>query len=80
MTQSKIEIELSWTEEDVTVRVVDDGEGVSPEVLPFLFDAFGPSTATKGNGLGLHVSREAAVAQGGALVLESTGPTGPSSH
>ena len=76
VARSKIEIEPSWTASEVTVRVADDGTGVSPEVLPFLFDAFGPTTASNGNGLGLHVSREAAVAQGGALVLESTGPEG----
>ena len=58
------------------MRVVDDGPGVSPEVLARLFEAFGPSTAQKGSGLGLHVSREAARAQGGDLVLESTGPEG----
>ena len=57
-------------------RVVDDGAGVSPEVLPRLFEAFGPTTGATGNGLGLHISREAARAQGGDLVLESTGPEG----
>ena len=57
-------------------RVIDDGPGVSPEVLPRLFEAFGPTAGRMGNGLGLHVSREAARAQGGDLVLESTGPDG----
>ena len=56
--------------------MVDDGPGVSPEVLPRLFEAFGPTAGRLGNGLGLHVSREAARAQGGDLVLESTGPDG----
>ena len=73
---SGIEIRLGGDEDDLTVRVVDDGPGVSPEVLARLFEAFGPSTAQKGSGLGLHVSREAARAQGGELVLESTGPEG----
>ena len=45
-------------------------------VLPRLFEAFGPTAGRLGNGLGLHVSREAARAQGGDLVLESTGPDG----
>ncbi len=56
-------------------RVVDDGPGIGPDVLPRLFEAFGP-TARAGNGLGLHISREAARAQGGDLVLEATGPDG----
>ena len=54
------------TSDDLTVRVVDDGAGVSPEVLARLFEAFGPSTALRrAAGSGLHVSREAARAQGG---------------
>ncbi len=76
VARSAIEIQHSRDDDHVTVRVIDDGPGVSAEVLPWLFDAFSPSTASKGSGLGLHVSREAARAQGGELVLESTGPTG----
>ena len=76
VARSSIEIQHSGDEDNVTVRVIDDGPGVSTEMLPSLFDAFGPSTATKGNGLGLHVSREAARAQGGELELESTGTEG----
>lgn len=60
----------------VEVRVRDDGPGVAAHVLPGLFAAFGPSEGGAGNGLGLHVSREAARAQGGDLRLEHTGPDG----
>ena len=73
---ARIEIRLGGDEEDLALRVVDDGPGVSAEVLAKLFEAFGPSTAQKGSGLGLHVSREAARAQGGDLLLESTGAEG----
>ena len=73
---SAIEIRLERDADTVTVRVADDGTGVSSDVLPWLFDAFSPSTAAHGSGLGLHVSREAARAQAGELTLESTGPTG----
>ncbi len=68
VARSGIEIRLGGDEHDLIVRVIDDGPGVSPEVLARLFEAFGPSTAQKGSGLGLHVSREAARAQGGELV------------
>ncbi len=71
-----IEIQLETDEDALVVRVADDGTGVAPEVLPSLFDAFGATTASRGNGLGLHVSREAARAQGGTLALESTGAEG----
>ena len=72
---SSIAIVLELAQDVVTARVVDDGAGVHPDVLPHLFEPFGPS-AGPGNGLGLHVSREAARAQGGDLCLESTGPEG----
>ena len=74
--RSSIEIRLGLDGDTVVARVVDDGAGVSPEVLPRLFEAFGPTAGATGNGLGLHISREAARAQGGDLVLESTGPEG----
>ncbi len=76
VARSKVEIQLSGDHDDLLVRIVDDGPGVSPEVLPSLFEAFGSTTAVRGNGLGLHVSREAASAQGGSLELESSGPEG----
>ena len=60
------------------IAIIDhiDLDRVSAEVLPRLFEAFGPTGEGMGNGLGLHVSREAARAQGGDLVLESSGPDG----
>ena len=74
--RTAVEIRLDVEDDLLVARVVDDGPGVSPEVLPRLFEAFGPTAGRLGNGLGLHVSREAARAQGGDLVLESTGPDG----
>ncbi len=60
------------------VAVTDDGPGVSEHVRPQLFMPYGPSDRTDGgsHGLGLFVSRETARAQGGDLVLESTGEGG----
>ena len=62
--------------DSVEVRVRDDGTGVASQVLPELFSAFGPSEDRVGNGLGLHVSREAARAQGGDLWLERSDDSG----
>ncbi len=79
-SRTEVEIEAitsdsgTLTGYDVVVR--DDGAGIVPRVLPHLFSPFSPSDELSGNGLGLHVSREAARAQGGDLVLERTGHTG----
>ena len=71
-----VEIQRTPGSDFLVARVVDDGPGISEEILPRLFEAFGPTAGKMGNGLGLHVSREAARAQGGDLVLESSGSEG----
>jgi two-component system C4-dicarboxylate transport sensor histidine kinase DctB len=57
--------------------VVDRGPGISPGVLPRLFEPFVTAKpAGDGMGLGLFVSRHLLRAAGGDLRLLSTGPTG----
>jgi signal transduction histidine kinase len=60
----------------VDVLVLDDGPGVSSDVLPHLFSAYSPSEGLQGSGLGLHISRESARAQGGDLLLDATSEDG----
>ena len=74
--RSAIDLRLDTSDGFAVLRVRDDGPGVDPEVRGHLFEAFGPSAGSTGNGLGLHVAREAARAQGGDLVLEHSGPEG----
>ncbi len=60
------------------VEVRDDGPGVPEHVLPHLFSPFSPSSRAngRGTGIGLNVSREAARAQDGDLVLVSSDQRG----
>jgi signal transduction histidine kinase len=60
----------------VDLLVADDGPGVAPETLARLFAAYSPSEGLHGSGLGLHISRESARAQGGDLLLDGTGEGG----
>ncbi|HTN50960.1 MAG TPA: ATP-binding protein [Anaeromyxobacter sp.] len=58
----------------LAVEVVDDGVGMTPEVLQRAFDPFfttRPDGPTAGAGLGLSVARALAEGMGGSLVLES---------
>ena len=57
----------------VRIQVVDNGEGLAPEVRERLFTQ-GFSTRKDGYGYGLHASALAARLMGGKLTLESEGP------
>jgi CheY-like chemotaxis protein/nitrogen-specific signal transduction histidine kinase len=64
----------SW----IQVQVIDDGEGIAPELLPFVFDRFRQADTTRerrhaGLGLGLTIVRELIHAHGGTVSADSPG-------
>jgi signal transduction histidine kinase len=59
------------------VEVADSGEGVPPEILPYIFDRFyrgdqSRNRATGGAGLGLAIAKGIVEAHGGEIGVEST--------
>ena len=57
----------------IVVTVADDGPGVSPELLPKLFDAWSQAEGvTGGSGLGMAVSSWVAEAHGGSISASNT--------
>jgi PAS domain S-box-containing protein len=67
----------------VTATVTDDGRGMSPDLLPFVFDRFKQGDPEKGRplsglGLGLALVRELVHAHGGTVLAESPGEGGGS--
>lgn len=54
----------------VEIRVTDDGEGIPPEVLPRIFDAFF-TTKSEGTGLGLAICRRLVELHGGQIDADS---------
>lgn len=51
-----IRTKIDETKEYVVVEVEDNGEGISPEFLPNIFDPFFSTKGTEGTGLGLSIS------------------------
>ena len=62
----------------VTLSVADNGEGIAPEVLPKVFDAFFTTRATVGTGIGLFVAKNFIEGHGGQISIESH--TQPEKH
>ena len=61
---------------EAVIRIADDGPGIPPRLSDQLFEPFVSGRGSDGTGLGLTISRELAVRQGGDLALVDTGPGG----
>jgi signal transduction histidine kinase len=52
--------------------IIDDGRGIQPDHLPFIFDRYFKSTDSRGTGLGLAIARQLVEAHGGSIQAESS--------
>lgn len=56
----------------VEVRVIDDGPGIHPDQIPYVFDRFYQVTGVRtGVGLGLTIAKEITLAHGGTITVKS---------
>jgi PAS domain S-box-containing protein len=74
----RVEIRLQRVNSSVEISVSDNGEGISPEFLPFVFGRFQQSDKTKtrrhgGLGLGMAITRRIVELHGGTIRAESAG-------
>ncbi len=71
-TGAKVTVTMNENPETIQVVVADEGSGISPEVLPKLFE-FGVTTKGRhGNGMGLWTVRKILAKHGGDVKVEST--------
>ena len=75
---SKVQVTLDSRDDDVVIRIQDQGEGIPDEFLPFVFDRFrqadGSRTRTYGGlGLGLALVKSFVEAHGGTIEASSEG-------
>lgn len=68
-----VAVEVRAVDEQVAVRIADDGPGIDPAVIDSLFTP-GATTKLGGTGLGLALARRLAVEAGGDLHLVSGSP------
>jgi len=71
-----IQVELTSTNGKARLAVVDNGEGVPNDALPYLFDRFYRADASRnrrtgGSGLGLAIVRQIVQAHGGRIWAEN---------
>ncbi|MDP9846408.1 ATP-binding protein [Streptosporangium lutulentum] len=66
-----VTVRLRAEAEVVVIEVQDEGEGVDPRILPYVFDRFSKADAARvrseGSGLGLAIARENARLHGGSI-------------
>jgi signal transduction histidine kinase len=70
-----IEICVSSDKENVCISVIDHGDGIDPDYLPYVFDELSnPDVAhhSEGHGLSLAIARQVVLRQGGNISAEST--------
>lgn len=76
--QGQIRVELEQVGQNAQITVTDNGQGIQPEFLPFVFNRFRQqdSSITRqygGLGLGLSISQQLVEAHGGTITADSAG-------
>lgn len=74
--QVRVALSRAAGRREVLLRVADDGEGIAPEHVPYIFERFyqvdkARSRAQGGSGLGLSIVKSAVDAYGGSVAVES---------
>jgi len=68
----RIRIAVSVNENNIKVEVSDNGQGIPPEELPYIWDRFYKASKNgKGKGLGLSIAKEILEAHAGSYGVES---------
>jgi signal transduction histidine kinase len=67
-----VTVAVSSASNQVTMTVTDTGEGISPELLPHVFERFVKGPNSTGSGLGLAIARDIVRAHSGGIEVRSS--------
>jgi signal transduction histidine kinase len=67
-----VKVAVSSASNQVTMTVTDTGEGISPELLPHVFERFVKGPNSTGSGLGLAIARDIVRAHSGGIEVRSS--------
>jgi heavy metal sensor kinase len=81
----RVEVKMDRQQDRARIQIIDEGPGIAPECLPYLFDRFyrvdqsrtqniplGSKKGIAGNGLGLSIARWIAEEHGGCIQVQSS--------
>jgi signal transduction histidine kinase len=74
-----IKVNISEDNKDVYIKVTDNGEGIDPDYLPYVFEELSdPDVAhhSEGHGLSLAIARQIVLQHNGNISVESTKGSG----
>ncbi|MGH8212709.1 MAG: sensor histidine kinase [Rhodanobacteraceae bacterium] len=69
-----VQLDAQLSDDEVRVRITDDGPGIDPAVLPRIFEPFFSTDRLQHSGTGLALARAIAQAHGGDISVEIIGP------
>ncbi len=75
-----VKVAVGASGDGVVVTVADTGEGISPDLLPHVFERFVKGADSPGSGLGLAIAHDIVTAHGGKLEIESAIGSGTSAR
>ncbi|MFZ4402805.1 MAG: ATP-binding protein [Pseudobdellovibrionaceae bacterium] len=70
--QGGVEVLLTYDEFSFSIDVIDDGSGISPEILPLIFDKDFTHGKIAGSGLGLYYAKKLVESHLGNITMTST--------